>query len=82
MTESRQLSDNFKDRLLEILLEIPALRNENIRNRLLHGLPPGPASTIPRNAAWEIDLHNILEAVKGWEKLESGEFNHYQFLLT
>ncbi len=74
MTESRQLPNNFRDRLFEILSTIPALSNSDDRNQLLKGLPRGPVGAIRRSPASNTDLNNILEAAEGWGRVTSGEF--------
>ncbi len=66
MTESHQL--------IEILLEMTVLRDLDNRNRLLHGLPPGPEGAIRRHPAWQTDLYNIVEAAEEWGKPVSGEW--------
>jgi hypothetical protein len=57
-----------------VLASIPALANKGTRNMLLKGFPIGPAGVIPRNPAWVTDLHNIVEAVEGWGKLDTGQW--------
>ncbi len=70
-----RLSADFSDRLLDILLEIPAFQNQDNRNMLLRHLPKGPVSAIQRNSAPLADLNNIVVAAEGWGRLtDSGEW--------
>jgi endonuclease G, mitochondrial len=69
-----QLNSDFRDNLLDTLLEIPALRNQENRDLLLRNLPPGPVSAISRSSAFIADLNNITSAVEAWGQLNSGEW--------
>lgn len=69
-----QLSSNFRDKLLDSLLEMPALRTQENRDLLLRNLPLGPVSTIGRSSAFMADLNNITIAVEAWGQLDSGEW--------
>ena len=72
MIESRKTPSNFGKKLLDILVEIPALRDPDNRERLLDGLPVGPTGAIQRNSAWWTDLGNIIAAAEGWGVLATG----------
>jgi V8-like Glu-specific endopeptidase len=70
-----KLPPNFGDRLLDVLLEIPAMQNQQNRDMLLRNLPKGPANSIPRDSAPLTDLNNIIAATEGWGQLiDSGEW--------
>ncbi len=69
-----QLTSDFRDRLLDTLLKIPALNNQDNRNLLLRNLPLSPVSAISRSGAFMADLNNITSAVETWGQLDSGEW--------
>lgn len=69
-----QLTPDFRDNLLDILLQIPALSDQNNRDLLLRNLPPGPVSSIRRSSTFIADLNNIISAVEAWGQLNSGEW--------
>jgi len=69
-----KLQQDFHDRLLDILLDIPALQEQDNRNLLLRHLPRIPVSGINRSSAPLVDLHNIQQAVTSWGQLDSGEW--------
>jgi hypothetical protein len=49
-----------------ILCSIPALSDKDNRDRLLRGMPTGPAGVISRNSAFATDIYNIVYAIEGW----------------
>ncbi len=75
MTENQQLDKDFDNRLLEILEGIPALDNYDSRTLLLRDLPRGPVGGIRRDPARTPDLGNIVEAAKGWGRLEADDWS-------
>ena len=71
MPEIKRPDDDFGNKLLKILEEIPALQDGDARNRLLRGLPQKPVSAIQRNPACLMDLNNIVTAAEGLGQLKS-----------
>lgn len=70
-----QPSSDFSDKLLDILLTIPALNNSANRDILLRNLPRGPVSAISRSAAPMADLHSIISNAEALGQLShSGEW--------
>jgi endonuclease G len=66
---------DFKDRLFDPLLSLPALDNPDNRSFLLRHLPAGPVAAIGRNTAKLPDLHNIIEAAAAMGQLvDTGEW--------
>lgn len=62
------------DTLEGILCSIPGLRDVGTRNRLLNGIPRGPAGCISRSSAYGIDIANLVEAVEGFGKLSNDKW--------
>jgi nucleoside phosphorylase len=71
--EDNNVLPSIESRLLEILLQIPALNSQENRTVLLRDLPRNPVSTINRTNASMIDLNNIIYAVSAWGRLTSGK---------
>jgi Trypsin-like peptidase domain len=66
---------DFKDRLLDALLEIDAFKRPENRDFLLRHLPRGPVAAIARYSAQMADLGGIVDAAEGMgQLLESGEW--------
>ena len=74
MTEHRQPDQDFGDRLLDRLLQIPALDDYDGRTSLLRGLPREAVGGIRRDPARIPDLNNIVTAAEGWGQLASGQW--------
>jgi endonuclease G len=65
----------YQDRLLEILLSLPAFGKSDNRDFLLRRLPAGPVGAISRSNSPSADLNNIIEAAAGMGQLTgSGEW--------
>lgn len=68
-------TDDFNEKLLNILLDIPAFSDKDNRDALLFHLPKGPVAAINRSNAPLTDLNNIITAVNSWGQLaERGEW--------
>jgi V8-like Glu-specific endopeptidase len=70
-----RLGPDFDDKLLDVLLGLPALNDQANRSFLLRHLPEGPVTTIERYNAKLADLHKIIEAAAAMGQLtDSGEW--------
>jgi len=68
------IPDDFADRLLDILLNMPVLYSTGNRNTLLRKLPQHLRSTIPRDPTPTTDLTAIVDTAESWKQLpNSGE---------
>ncbi len=68
-------NSDFSEKLLNLLIGIPALHERDNRNWLLRGLPPGPAGAINRPNAPMTDISNIISAAEKLGKItDSGEW--------
>lgn len=72
-SDKQQLSPDFNNRLINILLEIPSFNMQDSRNLLLQNLPRGPVGTVNRSSAPRIDIYNIVCAASAWGRLGSGK---------
>jgi hypothetical protein len=72
-SDKQQLSPDFNNRLINILLKIPSFNMQESRNLLLQNLPHGPVGTVNRSSAPRIDMYNIVCAASAWGRLGSGK---------
>ncbi|MEM7031589.1 MAG: CHAT domain-containing protein [Chloroflexota bacterium] len=73
-TPQKQPNADATEILLDILLEIPALEDQDNRTLLLKKFPTQPKSYIRRSSAVATDLANIIDSVASWGKLATGEW--------
>ncbi len=69
------MSSDFSEKLLKLLIDIPALQEHDNRNCLLQGVPSRPAGAINRSNAPMTDISNIISAAEKLGKItDSGEW--------
>jgi hypothetical protein len=61
---------DFKDKLLDVLLEIPAFKQESNRDFLVRHLPKGPVAAMSRHRDNQLaDLSSIVDTAHGMGQL-------------
>lgn len=73
ITKERISWFDFANKLLDILMTVPALQHYDNRSHLIRGLPRGPAGYVRRSYAVATDLRNIVTSTEGWGMLDSGK---------